>query len=92
MNVWLNEITENCPNSDPIKILLGNKCDLQEWVLKKTLFLKVALSLSREISTQEAQEFIKERKIDLFIETSALSGDKISEVFFKIIKNFNNFF
>ena len=59
---WLQDITDVAKN-DVIKILIGNKCDLES---------------SREISTEEAKEYAEQNGM-VYFETSAKSGENVSE-------------
>lgn len=67
LEVWLNEIKGR--GSPDVKIfLVGNKNDLSE---------------NREVSNEEGQKFYEDHKLNLFIETSAKSGENVQELFKK---------
>ena len=67
LEVWLNEIKSR--GSPDVKIfLVGNKNDLSE---------------NREVSIEEGQKFYEDHKLNLFIETSAKSGENVQELFKK---------
>ena len=67
LEVWLNEIKGR--GSPDVKIfLVGNKIDLSE---------------NREVSIEEGQKFYEDHKLNLFIETSAKSGENVQELFKK---------
>jgi len=67
LEVWLNEIKGR--GSPDVKIfLVGNKNDLSE---------------NREVSIEEGQKFYEDHKLNLFIETSAKSGENVQELFKK---------
>ena len=68
LEVWLNEIKGR--GSPDVKIfLVGNKIDLSE---------------NREVSIEEGQKFYEDHKLNLFIETSAKSGENVQELFKKV--------
>ena len=61
---WLIEIEKNA-NKNVYKLLIGNKCDLED---------------KRKISTQEGKEFAESNGMK-FIETSAKDNTKVQEAF-----------
>lgn len=67
---WLHELTEKGPQSIVIA-LVGNKSDL---------------SSQRVISTKTAHEYAEKHGIETVMETSALSGDSIEEVFTEVAR------
>eukprot|EP01038_Epipyxis_sp_PR26KG_P005104 gene5104-7114_t len=73
-NVWLNQVREFCPENIQI-ILVGNKIDLPQ---------SNDGPIKREITTEEGIRFAEEEKID-FIETSALSGFAVENMFRNVI-------
>ena len=65
LEMWLNEVKTQ--GSPDVKIfLIGNKNDLED---------------SREVSTAEAEQFSKDHKFDLFLESSAKTGFNAQKVF-----------
>ena len=64
LNSWLIEIEKNS-NKNVFKILIGNKCDLEE---------------RRKITYQEGKDFADSNGMK-FIETSAKIGKKVQEAF-----------
>ena len=61
---WIFELELYCKD-EPVKLLVGNKCDLEE---------------NREVTKVEAMEFAKKHNI-LYMETSAHSGDEVEYAF-----------
>ena len=61
---WMFELELYC-KEDPVKLLVGNKSDLEE---------------KREVTKMEAMEFAKKYNI-LYMETSAHSGDEVEYAF-----------
>ena len=64
LNYWLSQI-EQYANNNILKLLIGNKCDLES---------------KREVSFQEGKEFAEKNGMK-FIETSAKTNQKVSEAF-----------
>ena len=64
LNSWLIEIEKNA-SKNVYKLLIGNKCDLED---------------KRKISTQEGKEFAESNGMK-FIETSAKDNTKVQEAF-----------
>ncbi|XP_070832269.1 ras-related protein Rab-17-like [Chaetodon trifascialis] len=62
--VWLKELEKQCTPGSTVIWLVGNKGDLAE---------------ERQVSVQEGQSLANERGL-FFSETSALSGDQVSEL------------
>lgn len=62
--VWMKQINENI-GSDILKVLVGNKCDLED---------------QREVSEKEGKDAAAEYNIHFF-EVSALSNKNVVEVF-----------
>ena len=67
---WIKEI-KNQSHPDIKLILVGNKTDLSD---------------KREVSTEEGEQFAKENKMDLFLETSAKSGFNAQNLFIEVGK------
>ena len=70
VDYWLRELTEKGPQSIVIA-LVGNKSDL---------------SSQRVISTKAAHEYAEKHGIETVMETSALSGDSIEEMFTEVAR------
>ena len=70
---WLIEIEKNA-NQEVLRILIGNKCDLEE---------------SRVISTKEGQDFANSNALKFF-ETSAKNNINVSEAFEMLAKELIN--
>ena len=70
LNSWLNEIRTN-GNPDINIFLIGNKVDLEN---------------NRQISKEEAQKFVENNQIKLFLETSAKTGFNAQNVFVEASK------
>ena len=68
VETWLLELKEKGPKGCIIA-LVGNKSDL---------------SASRQVSTQQAQNYADTKKVNIFFETSALNGENINELFQKV--------
>ena len=66
---WLREIRVNS-DTDVTIYLVGNMVDLADE--------------EREVSTDVAQKFAEEKKLDGFIEASAKTAENVSEVFVKV--------
>jgi GTPase SAR1 family protein len=66
---WIKEI-KNQSHPDIKLILVGNKTDLSD---------------KREVSTEEGEQFAKENEMDLFLETSAKSGDGVSYMVYSCV-------
>ena len=64
LNSWLIEIEKNA-NKNVYKLLIGNKCDLEE---------------KRKVSYQEGKDFAESNGMK-FIETSAKTASKVQEAF-----------
>ena len=64
MNTWLIEIEKNA-NKNVYKLLIGNKCDLED---------------KRKVSYQEGKDFADSNGMK-FIETSAKTASKVQEAF-----------
>ena len=64
LNSWLNEIEKNA-NKNVYKLLIGNKCDLED---------------KRKVSYQEGKDFATSNGMQ-FIETSAKADTKVKEAF-----------
>lgn len=69
---WLKDLDEKGPQ-EVLIALAGNKCDLESL---------------RNVLTSDGQGFAKENKIPIFIETSAQSGQNITELFTEIAHGF----
>ena len=65
MEIWLNEIKSK-GNPDVKIFLIGNKIDLED---------------KREVSTEKGNQFYKDNKLNLFLETSAKTGINVEDVF-----------
>ena len=65
LEIWLNEIKLK-GNPDVKIFLIGNKIDLED---------------NREVPTEKGQQFCKDNKLDLFLETSAKTGINVEDVF-----------
>ena len=72
LNFWVNEIKEECPHNTPI-IIIGNKCDERE---------------NRQVTREEALQFLAKEKLNEYEETSAKSGENALEIFVKAAKKF----
>jgi small GTP-binding protein len=68
---WKKEI-ENNADQEVLVYLVGNRCDLEE---------------EREISTEEGVQLMNEMELDHHMETSALSGHNISNMFETLTKH-----
>ena len=66
---WLREIRLNS-DPDVVVFLVGNMLDLADE--------------EREVSTEAAQKFATDKKLDGFLEASAKTADHVSEVFIKV--------
>ena len=64
MNSWLIEIEKNA-NKNVYKLLIGNKCDLED---------------KRKVSIQEGKDFAESNGMK-FLETSAKTASKVQEAF-----------
>ena len=71
LNYWLSQI-EQYSNNNILKLLIGNKCDLES---------------KREVSFQEGKEFAEKNGMK-FIETSAKTDQKVSEAFESFVDDF----
>ena len=70
LEMWLNEVKTLC--SPDVKIfLIGNKNDLED---------------NREVPKEKAENFSKDNKFDLFLETSAKTGFNVLNVFIEAAK------
>ena len=65
LEIWLNEIKLK-GNPDVIIFLIGNKIDLED---------------NREVPTEKGEQFYKDNKLSLFLETSAKTGKNVEDVF-----------
>lgn len=70
LEIWLNEI-KTLGNPDMNIFLIGNKADLED---------------KRQVSKERAEEFSKNHKIPLFLETSAKTGLNARNVFIEASK------
>ena len=70
MEHWLGEV-QSYASSKIVKILIGNKCDLDE---------------DRKVSYQEGKEFAESFGLE-FLETSAKQKINIDETFIKLTKS-----
>jgi small GTP-binding protein len=64
LNFWLNDI-EKIANKNTVKLLVGNKCDLED---------------KREVTFQEGKDFADNNGMK-FIETSAKTNQNVDEAF-----------
>lgn len=71
---WLREIRLNS-DPDVVVYLVGNMHDLADE--------------EREVSTEVAQKFANEKKLDGFIEASAKTAENVSDVFIKVAEVLN---
>lgn len=70
---WIRNIEENAA-ADVEKMILGNKCDLEE---------------SREVSRERGQLLADEHQVR-FMETSAKSGQNVEQAFIQLAKDIKN--
>jgi small GTP-binding protein len=76
LNFWLNDLKTQS-NPDIKIILIGNKKDLNE---------------KREVTLEQGEKFYKEKQFQLFVETSAKTGENIQEIFLESARIlFNDF-
>jgi Ras-related protein Rab-2A len=68
MSSWIEECQQNSDSPHVTVVLIGNKCDL---------------TTERQVSTEEGQLFAKEKKLDIFLETSAKLAVNVEEAFLK---------
>ncbi len=77
LNFWLNDI-EKIANKNTVKLLVGNKCDLED---------------KREVTFQEGKDFADNNGMK-FIETSAKTNQNVDEAFEilidEVIKNYKD--
>ncbi len=77
LNFWLNDI-EKIANKNTVKLLVGNKCDLED---------------KREVTFQEGKDFADNNGMK-FIETSATTNQNVDEAFEilidEVIKNYKD--
>eukprot|EP01045_Picozoa_sp_COSAG04_P002136 COSAG04_NODE_75_length_28792_cov_4.615272_22_plen_131_part_00 len=69
-NRWVKDVAQHAPET-ALKILLGNKCDMDE---------------KRAVSTEEGQKLADELDIQFF-EVSAKSGRSVENAFFKLVED-----
>ena len=67
---WLNDL-KNQSNPNVRVFLIGNKCDLEK---------------ERQVSKEEAEKFKEEKKLDVFMETSAKTGENARTVMIEAAK------
>ncbi|CAF5213641.1 unnamed protein product, partial [Rotaria magnacalcarata] len=72
---WLDEINKYCEDSIP-KLLVGNKDDIIP--INKN-------SISKEVTTQEAENFAREMNLPFF-ETSAKDNKNVTEAFYALTR------
>lgn len=76
LNFWLNDLKTQS-NPDIKIILIGNKKDLNE---------------KREVTLEQGEKFYKEKQFQLFVETSAKTGENIQQIFLESARLlFNDF-
>jgi small GTP-binding protein len=76
LNFWLNDLKTQS-NPDIKIILIGNKKDLNE---------------KREVTLEQGEKFYKEKQFQLFVETSAKTGENIQQIFLESARIlFNDF-
>jgi len=66
---WIQELDEKADSQDIVKMIVGNKSDLEKF---------------RTVDTKIAERFAEENDF-LFIETSAITGNNVDEAFHKLI-------
>ncbi|GBG33949.1 Ras-related protein Rab-2A [Hondaea fermentalgiana] len=66
IKVWLDNVRSSATNRSLVITLVGNKCDKPE--------------VERAVTTEEGETFARENGL-LFLETSALSGENVHDVF-----------
>ena len=70
---WYKEVKDHLELNDLITAIAANKSDLYE---------------KKEINNEDIEEFIKNNKIDVFCETSALDHESVDNLFLKIGKKY----
>jgi len=75
LNFWYDQVVEHAKGLNLPKILVGSKSDLVSSSVSDTL-----------VPEEEIQNFIQEKKIDMFVKTSALENQNVITVF----KELNN--
>ena len=68
--VWLQEVEKYSTKEDVVKMVVGNKVDLQE---------------EREVSNEEALAFAKEKQT-LYVESSAKNGTGVQQCFEELVR------
>ncbi len=76
INKWIDELSEKISSRIPI-ILVGNKSDLRD-VIDNSISTETALKYSQEL-------MLKMRSTIIYIESSALTGENITEVFDNLV-------
>ena len=74
---WLKELKENAGDDDIVIALIGNKTDLEK---------------DRLINKEIVEQFVNKNKIDYYEECSALTGDKVEEIFKQCVRVIYNRF
>ena len=74
---WLKELKENAGDDDIVIALIGNKTDLEK---------------DRLINKEIVEQFVNKNKIDYYEEWSALTGDKVEEIFKQCVRVIYNRF
>ncbi len=71
MESWISEIKDNT-DDDVLVYLVGNRIDLVE---------------ERQVSSQEGQQCMGQKKFNNFCETSAMTGENVRETFETLAKH-----
>ena len=71
VNEWVKEIQDNT-DQDVIIYLVGNRVDLEEM---------------REVSKIDAKKCVKDNQFHNYMETSALTGENVKELFSNVTKH-----
>ena len=74
---WLKELKENAGDDDIVIALIGNKTDLEK---------------DRLINKEIVEQLVNKNKIDYYEECSALTGDKVEEIFKQCVRVIYNRF